>query len=250
MIGFGLSISSLALRQGGARPSPLAMNPAAFYDPADISTLRQDAAGTTPVTADGDPVGRMLDLSGNGRDLAQSGTTARPLFREAGGLRWLEFDGANDNLSGATDLPFSAQMSIGGGFEVSAFNTSYPKLFLVRGQASADANRQPYIHLYQTVPERINFAWGSGSVPLNLTDLSALGPVTFFTSVTPAQTYAEANGTSGSGAGVTLVDGNSGFLVGPGFTGKFFGAALFDRNLTNAERQALTGFYDARSGRV
>ncbi|WP_299315468.1 hypothetical protein, partial [uncultured Halomonas sp.] len=28
--------------------------------------LFQDAAGTTPVTADGDPVGLMLDLSGNG----------------------------------------------------------------------------------------------------------------------------------------------------------------------------------------
>ena len=35
----------------------------AWYDPSDLSTLFQDAAGTTPVTADGDPVGLMLDLS-------------------------------------------------------------------------------------------------------------------------------------------------------------------------------------------
>lgn len=34
-----------------------------FYDPRDKPTLYQDAAGTIPVTTDGDPVGLMLDLS-------------------------------------------------------------------------------------------------------------------------------------------------------------------------------------------
>lgn len=33
----------------------------AWYDPSDLATLFQDSAGTTPVTADGDPVGLMLD---------------------------------------------------------------------------------------------------------------------------------------------------------------------------------------------
>lgn len=33
----------------------------AWYDPSDLSTLFQDSAGTTPVTADGQPVGLMLD---------------------------------------------------------------------------------------------------------------------------------------------------------------------------------------------
>jgi hypothetical protein len=34
-----------------------------WYDPSDLTTLFQDSAGTTPVTADGDPVGLMLDKS-------------------------------------------------------------------------------------------------------------------------------------------------------------------------------------------
>lgn len=34
-----------------------------WYDPSDLSTLFQDAAGTTPVTAAGQPVGLMLDKS-------------------------------------------------------------------------------------------------------------------------------------------------------------------------------------------
>lgn len=37
--------------------------PGAWYDPSDMSTLFQDAAGTTPVTAVEQPVGRMLDKS-------------------------------------------------------------------------------------------------------------------------------------------------------------------------------------------
>ena len=34
-----------------------------WYDPSDLSTLFQDATGTKPVTANGDPVGLMLDKS-------------------------------------------------------------------------------------------------------------------------------------------------------------------------------------------
>jgi hypothetical protein len=35
----------------------------AWYDPSDLTTLFQDSNGTTPVTADGQPVGLMLDKS-------------------------------------------------------------------------------------------------------------------------------------------------------------------------------------------
>ena len=35
----------------------------AWYDPSDITTLYQDSAGTTPVTAVEQPVGKMLDRS-------------------------------------------------------------------------------------------------------------------------------------------------------------------------------------------
>ena len=46
-------------------PSTLFANgePGAWYDPSDLTTLFQDAAGTTPVTAVEQPVGLMLDKS-------------------------------------------------------------------------------------------------------------------------------------------------------------------------------------------
>ena len=53
----------------------------AWYDPSDLSTLFQDAAGTTPVTTDSDPVGLMRDISGNGNDLTQATAGKRPLYK-------------------------------------------------------------------------------------------------------------------------------------------------------------------------
>jgi len=70
----------------------------AWYDPSDLTTLYQDSAGTTPVTADGDPVGLMLDKSGNDNHAIQSVAAARPVYRTDGTLHWLEFDGVDDRL--------------------------------------------------------------------------------------------------------------------------------------------------------
>ena len=52
----------------------------AWYDPSDMSTLFQDSAGTTPVTAVEQPVGLMLDKSGRGNHALQATTTKRPTY--------------------------------------------------------------------------------------------------------------------------------------------------------------------------
>ena len=53
-------------------------NNGAWFDPSDLSTLYQDAAGTTPVTAVEQPVGKMLDKSGNNWHATQPITASRP----------------------------------------------------------------------------------------------------------------------------------------------------------------------------
>jgi hypothetical protein len=69
----------------------------AFYDPSDLSTLLQDSAGTTPVTADGQPVGLMLDLSGNDNHATQETTSAKPLHK-VDGISFARSDGFDDNM--------------------------------------------------------------------------------------------------------------------------------------------------------
>ena len=54
--------------------------PGAWYDPSDMSTLWQHSAGTVPVTAVEQPVGRMLDKSGRGNHATQATTTKRPVL--------------------------------------------------------------------------------------------------------------------------------------------------------------------------
>ena len=63
-----------------------------WLDPEDMSTMYQDAAGTTPVTALEQPVGKWLDKSGNGNHATQSITASRPTLS------------ARKNLLVATDV--------------------------------------------------------------------------------------------------------------------------------------------------
>ena len=54
-----------------------------FYDPNDLSTMYQDAAGTIPVTAVGQPVGLRKDKSGRNNHAYQSVSAARPILQQA-----------------------------------------------------------------------------------------------------------------------------------------------------------------------
>lgn len=65
-----------------------------WYDPSDTSTLFQDSAGTIPVTADGDPVGLMIDKTGNGFHATQANASSRPFYRTDGSLHWIESTGS------------------------------------------------------------------------------------------------------------------------------------------------------------
>lgn len=71
-----------------------------FYDPNDLSTMYQDAAGTVPVTAAGQPVGLILDKSGRNNHAYQTTSASRPILRKNAvtGANYLEFDGSDDFL--------------------------------------------------------------------------------------------------------------------------------------------------------
>lgn len=80
-----------------------------WLDPSDLSTLFQDAAGTVPVTAAGQPVGRILDKSGRGNHASQPTAARRPILRQNAttGAYFLGLDGVDDGLVTAS-MDFTA----------------------------------------------------------------------------------------------------------------------------------------------
>jgi hypothetical protein len=106
-------IQVLRMRQSATPATPLidpgTLAPSALYDISDLSTLFQDTAGTTPVTAAGQSVARVNDKSGNGRNLTQVTAANRPTYQiDADGFPYLLFDGTLSGMSVifAPTLPF------------------------------------------------------------------------------------------------------------------------------------------------
>jgi hypothetical protein len=91
-----------------------------WFDPTDITTLFQDAAGTTPVTAYGQKVGRILDKSGNGNHATQSNAAFQPTYQiDNEGNPNLTFSGSYTQLvTRAIDFTATAQMMVGMGLNV------------------------------------------------------------------------------------------------------------------------------------
>lgn len=71
----------------------------AIYDVSNLATLFQDSGGATAVTASGQEVRQLRDLSGNNHHLT---ATNGPIYTEAAGLKFLRFDGINDIMSKAS----------------------------------------------------------------------------------------------------------------------------------------------------
>lgn len=109
MIGIGATLFKVPTAYGpaGFNPKSLFSNgeEGAWYDPSDLSTLFQED-GTTAAGV-GDPVGKILDKSGNDNHLVQTTETKCPILRLSGGLYYLDFDGADDGLVTSSSIDFT-----------------------------------------------------------------------------------------------------------------------------------------------
>lgn len=97
------------LRSGAATPLPLTISGLwGWWDTSDTSTLKQDSAGTTAVTATSDPVGYWVDKSGNSRAFIQSGaSTIKPTYQ--GANAGISFDGGDYLTLYSQSTTFTAQ---------------------------------------------------------------------------------------------------------------------------------------------
>ena len=68
-----------------------------WWDASSTNYITQDSAGTIPVTIATDPVGSMIDRSGNGNDGIQATTSLKPLYQTTPSR--IVFDKVDDQLS-------------------------------------------------------------------------------------------------------------------------------------------------------
>lgn len=113
----------------------------AWYDPSDFSTMWQDTAGTTAVTATGQTVKRIDDKSGNGNHLSYA---TGPILRQDGsGYYYLEFTAASGEClfaslnTGWSTLTHDLVVATAAKFNNSPPGNEYLLTYTVNGSAPA-----------------------------------------------------------------------------------------------------------------
>lgn len=105
--GRGIFARAATAPAGSGAYTPLALFAAGekggWYDISDLSSMFQDAAGTTPAAV-GQPVGLLQDKSGNGNHLTAAGTARPTLQQDGNGFYYLAHDGIEDTLSTAGNM--------------------------------------------------------------------------------------------------------------------------------------------------
>lgn len=196
-----------------------------LYDPSDISTLWQDTAGTTPVTATGQLVRRMDDLSGNGHHciFGLSSGGAGFTYESAGGLHWIQ----NPDVSadrGWGHIPLTGNgtaWSLVAGFELTDgfgagpyfWDSNTPRTYCLRVnnstnlQFSTDGTtttvtsygyKEKHVHAFSSVPSTSHTIRKNGSVVGSAANGSGLGTaITEGAGVALFRRFTDANRNSG-----------------------------------------------------
>lgn len=115
------------------------------YDPNDLTTMFQDAAGTVPVTSAGQPVGLIKDKSGRGNHASQTVSASRPILQRNAttGANYLEFDGSDDFLvTNNIDFTVTDEVSLFAGIKNTSTN-SYQNI--VELSASSASNNGTFL---------------------------------------------------------------------------------------------------------
>lgn len=223
----------------------------AFYDASDIASLYQDSAGTTAVTAAGQPVGRISDKSGNGLHAIQSTAGARPAWSaDASGRMSLSFDGVDDMLQNATVniTAYPLTVAIAVRFPAPAASASIVSL---ASSGSADwrtikaLNGSNNVEIYERASGRSRAALvpaDSGHVIIaEWTASDVFSEIDGEALAVNTTDYA----TFGSGVRIALGQDRAG--VGNLYSGRIHAAVVINKSLSTEEKAKLRQFLGAKA---
>lgn len=237
----------------------LAFNgPKVWYDLSNVATLQQDSAGTIPVAAAGDPIGRVMDISGANNHAVQATAASRPLWQTT----FAAFDGVNDSWAtpninfSSTDkltvvvgmrklsdaavgmlMEFGSSVALAG-----AFNMRAPRGVFPTCDVTASANGSTFAVDILTTSAAPNTAVLTTSI--NLGAASGAEIISWVNGVVQATSTGDA-GTGPFGT-LPLNIGRRNNLSTP-FNGNVYGLIIIGRLVSTAERQMLEQYMTAKS---
>lgn len=211
-----------------------------WYDPSDISTLFQDTAATTPVTANNDPVGRINDKSGNGNHLLQATAGKRPLYKVSGSFSWVQLDGTDDFMQKAFTLN-QPNMRV----------TGIRMLGWTNGRYIFDGGSDNASVLFQT-GSTPNIEMYSGAFGPASTDAAVNADVTVTETFNGASSKLSINGGTDA-TGDAGTQAAAGFALGTATAGtcsnyRFYGGVAIGRILTASELASMHTYLTAKMG--
>jgi hypothetical protein len=248
-IGLGSrDLSIVSCRYNNPFISPLSLfalgEQGGWWDPSDLSTMFQDSAGTTPVTAAGQSVGKINDKSGRGNFVFQPTAGRLPVLQQDAGSRYyLALDGVDDNLITSANIQFQLNST----FMVAILYTSGAA---VTGVALA-ANQMA---IGCTATNAYFYSEGVGSSGLGTRDANAHvqlanlhGNATSSLEVDKItlNTSNVGNTVDNSQVSIGSFSGTGSFMAG-----RWYGGICLARSLTAAEKAGMYTWLGAKAGLV
>lgn len=226
-----------------------------------LSSMSQDTAGATPVTAAGQPIGRILDRSGNALHLTQSTAAARPTYRLDGSSRpYLETDAIDDWMTSPSfawgsdevtviaafrkraDTPVGRPMSFGtpgvaGSFFMAAPGAASTDKYYFGARGSAAANFATTTNVAYNAP--ITAVFGGTAKISTDTLIARINGVDVATNATD-------HGTGNFGTSTFTIGAQSGPSIFAGID--LYGLLAVNRLLTTQERGWVEKWMALKSG--
>jgi hypothetical protein len=248
----GLGLSLRQRSSGAPSFNPLTLTPTAWYDPSDLTSMRQSGTRGAPgaAAAVDSPVGLLLDKSGNNYDMAQATAGLRPILRSSGGFYWLEFDGADDGLLGPMAFGGDILTAWAGVRNTTPANNQ--RVFSMTDPAGVD-----YDSAAHTIPIGVFSTGGYSAYRNGQISTVAFAADTFavvqskFDGANHTLRINGANNTPLASTGTFATSetriGN-GFSSGGPFAGRFYGGGILNRVLTAPEQANLDTYTAGKAG--
>jgi hypothetical protein len=237
----------------------------AWFDASDLTTLFQDSAGTIPVTAVGQKVGKWLDKSGNNNHAVQATVANQPTYQiDSEGNPNVTFTKSGTQLvSPSIDFTATAQMSVfvginvldsssaGVALELGADVNSVNGSFLV-GAPGSSTDHSLYLRGTSTIRAAINNVSDGDDIITGLFDISQ---ATKELELIPRLNFTQLTGSQITWTGTTAGTGNFGNLplyigsrsgLGTPYGGKIYTILVRGASTTSLQVYQTEAYTDSR----